>query len=42
MHDGVVPIVFDELGRCAYCVKNGQWTPDAPRPPLSRTGYDAG
>jgi hypothetical protein len=29
MHAGTIPMVFDEFGRCAYCVKNGQWTPDA-------------
>jgi hypothetical protein len=29
MHAGVIPMVFDEFGRCAYCVKNGHWTPDA-------------
>jgi hypothetical protein len=29
MHAGTIPIVFDEFGRCAYCVKNGQWKPDA-------------
>ena len=29
MHSGAIPIVFDEFGRCAYCVKNGQWKPDA-------------
>ena len=29
MHAGTTPMVFDEFGRCAYCVKNGQWKPDA-------------
>jgi hypothetical protein len=29
MHAGTIPMVFDEFGRCAYCVKNGQWKPDA-------------
>jgi hypothetical protein len=29
MHSGAIPMVFDEFGRCAYCVKNGQWKPDA-------------
>jgi hypothetical protein len=29
MHAGVIPMVFDEFGRCAYCVKNGHWSPDA-------------
>jgi hypothetical protein len=29
MHAGTTPMVFDEFGRCSYCVKNGQWTPDA-------------
>jgi hypothetical protein len=29
MHTGTIPMVFDEFGRCAYCVKNGQWKPDA-------------
>lgn len=28
MHAGTIPMVFDEFGRCAYCVKNGQWKPD--------------
>lgn len=23
------PMVLDELGRCAYCVKLGNWKPDA-------------
>jgi hypothetical protein len=29
MHAGVVPMVLDEFGRCAYRVKNGHWRPDA-------------
>lgn len=29
MHAGVVPMVLDEFGRCAYCVKKGYWRPDA-------------
>ena len=29
MHAGTIPMVFDAFGRCAYCVKNGQWKPDA-------------
>ena len=29
MHSGAIPIVFDKFGRCAYCVKNGQWKPNA-------------
>jgi hypothetical protein len=29
MHAGTISMVFDEFGRCAYCVKNGQWKPDA-------------
>ena len=29
MHAGTISMVFDEFGRCAYCVKNGQWRPDA-------------
>jgi hypothetical protein len=28
MHAGTVPMVFDEFGRCAYCVKNGFWRPN--------------
>jgi hypothetical protein len=27
MHAGTIPTLFDEFGRCAYCVKNGQWKP---------------
>jgi hypothetical protein len=29
MHANTIPTVFDAFGRCAYCVKNGQWKPDA-------------
>jgi hypothetical protein len=29
MHADTTPMVFDEFGRCAYCVKNGQWKTDA-------------
>jgi hypothetical protein len=29
MHAGTIPMVFDEFGRCAYCVKNGGWKLDA-------------
>jgi hypothetical protein len=29
MHAGTIPMVLDEFGRCAYCVKLGYWTPDA-------------
>jgi hypothetical protein len=29
MHEGLVPIVLDEFGRCAYCIKNGHWRPNA-------------
>jgi hypothetical protein len=29
MHAGTTPMVFDGFGRCAYCVKNRQWKPDA-------------
>lgn len=29
MHEGVIPIVFDKFGRCAYCAKNGHWRLDA-------------
>jgi hypothetical protein len=29
MHAGTVPMVVDEFGRCAYCIKLGCWTPDA-------------
>jgi hypothetical protein len=28
MHAGTIPMVFDEFGRCAYCVKNGRWKPN--------------
>jgi len=29
MHAGTTPIVLDEFGRCAKCVKLGWWKPDA-------------
>jgi hypothetical protein len=29
MHAGTIPMVLDEFGRCAYCVKLGYWKPDA-------------
>jgi hypothetical protein len=29
MHDGRIPIVLDEFGRCARCVQLGFWKPDA-------------
>ena len=29
MHAGTTPIVLDEFGRCARCVKLGFWKPDA-------------
>lgn len=29
MHADTIPMVLDEFGRCAYCVKNGQWKPNA-------------
>jgi hypothetical protein len=29
MHAGTTPMVFDEFGRCAKCVKFGWWKPDA-------------
>ena len=29
MHAGVAPMVLDEFGRCAYCVKKGHWRPNA-------------
>jgi hypothetical protein len=29
MHAGTIPMVLDEFGRCAYCVKLGHWKPDA-------------
>jgi hypothetical protein len=29
MHAGTTPMVLDEFGRCARCVKLGFWKPDA-------------
>ena len=29
MHAGTTPMLLDEFGRCAYCVKRGFWKPDA-------------
>ncbi len=29
MHADVVPIVLDEFGPCAYCVKHGHWKANA-------------
>ena len=29
MHAGTAPMVLDEFGRCAKCVKLGWWKPDA-------------
>ena len=29
MHAGTTPMVVDEFGRCARCVKLGFWKPDA-------------
>jgi len=29
MHAGTTPMVLDEYGRCARCVKLGFWKPDA-------------
>lgn len=29
MHAGTIPMVLDEFGRCARCVKLGFWKPDA-------------
>jgi hypothetical protein len=29
MHAGNVPMIVDEFGRCARCVKLGLWRPDA-------------
>jgi hypothetical protein len=29
MHAGVVPMVLDEFGRCAYCVRKGLWRSNA-------------
>ena len=29
MHAGTTPMVADEFGRCARCVKLGFWKPDA-------------
>ena len=29
MHAGTIPMLLDEFGRCAYCVKRGFWKPDA-------------
>jgi len=29
MHAGTIPMVVDEFGRCARCLKLGFWKPDA-------------
>ena len=29
MHAGTIPMLLDEFGRCAYCVKRGWFKPDA-------------
>jgi hypothetical protein len=29
MHNGTTPMMADEFGRCARCVKLGFWEPDA-------------
>ncbi len=29
MHAGTTPMVLDEYGRCARCIKLGFWKPDA-------------
>jgi hypothetical protein len=29
MHAGTTPMVLDDFGRCARCVKLGFWKPDA-------------
>jgi hypothetical protein len=29
MHAGTIPMLLDEYGRCARCVKLGFWRPDA-------------
>lgn len=29
MHAGTIPMLLDEFGRCAYCVRRGFWKPDA-------------
>ena len=29
MHAGVIPMILDEFGRCAYCIKQGNWRSDA-------------
>ena len=29
MHNGTTPMVLDEFGRCARCVKLGFWRPNA-------------
>ena len=29
MHARTIPMLLDEFGRCAYCVKRGFWKPDA-------------